>query len=238
MLVLTHSMQYATPLMQHAIFNAQHAGLHEEAMLAVGALASAIGADFERYMSAFLPYLVNGLQNHQFVGICIVSLNTVGDLAIALKEGFVNYTDKIMQVLVNNLHANIDKEVKPLIITAFGDIALALRGQFEKYLNFVAEVLSKACQAQVDTSDAEMIEYLNTLRENIFDAYTSILIGLKKDNPGAFAPYVESVLNFVKLVAQDEYASQEVFNRGDKLPSDDRACLLTQPEKNRALKIL
>jgi len=72
-------------------------------------------------------------------------------------------------------------------------------------------VLKQASEAQVDTSNEQMIEYLNLLRESIFEAYIGILQGLKKHKPQAFNPYVDSLIEFIKMVTQDENTDQEVF---------------------------
>jgi hypothetical protein len=41
------------------------AGVHEEAMQAVGAVALGVGRQFGKYMPSFYPYLKAGLINHQ-----------------------------------------------------------------------------------------------------------------------------------------------------------------------------
>ena len=61
-------MHYADPIMESllSVFAAQgQQGVHEEAMLAVGALTYASGRGFSKYMHGFFPYLKLGLANHQ-----------------------------------------------------------------------------------------------------------------------------------------------------------------------------
>lgn len=47
------------------VFACHSATVHEEAMLAVGALTYACGTQFNKYMERFLPILEKGLTNHQ-----------------------------------------------------------------------------------------------------------------------------------------------------------------------------
>lgn len=47
------------------VFNFRHATVHEDALLVVGALTSALGEGFVKYMEPFFPVLEMGLQNHQ-----------------------------------------------------------------------------------------------------------------------------------------------------------------------------
>lgn len=47
------------------VFACRSATVHEEAMLAIGALAYATGAEFGKYMSEFYRYLEMGLQNFE-----------------------------------------------------------------------------------------------------------------------------------------------------------------------------
>lgn len=53
------------------VFACQPGSVHEEAMLAVGALTYACGPQFVKYMERFFPTLELGLTNYQ-VGVCIL----------------------------------------------------------------------------------------------------------------------------------------------------------------------
>ena len=48
-----------------AVFACRSATVHEEAMLAAGALTYACGPQFVKYMERFFPVLQMGLTNHQ-----------------------------------------------------------------------------------------------------------------------------------------------------------------------------
>ena len=48
-----------------AVFACRNATVHEEAMLAAGALTYACGPQFVKYMERFFPVLQMGLTNHQ-----------------------------------------------------------------------------------------------------------------------------------------------------------------------------
>lgn len=58
---------FADQLMQLflEVFNSKNATVHEEALMAVGALANGVERQFEKYMPHFRPFLVLGLQNHE-----------------------------------------------------------------------------------------------------------------------------------------------------------------------------
>lgn len=59
-------LQYADQIMAALlrVFNSRHATVHEEAMLAVGALTYACGPQFSKYMGTFYSVLEMGLQQH------------------------------------------------------------------------------------------------------------------------------------------------------------------------------
>lgn len=58
---------YADDIMQCllAVFACRNASVHEEALLAAGALTYATGLGFAKYMDAFYPVLGMGLANYQ-----------------------------------------------------------------------------------------------------------------------------------------------------------------------------
>lgn len=65
----TSLLEKADPIMQAlmGVFqcHTHSGGVHEEAMLAVGALTYSCGQSFTKYMQAFYPVLEMGLQNHR-----------------------------------------------------------------------------------------------------------------------------------------------------------------------------
>ncbi len=63
----TGLLEKADPIMQAllGVFQCDTSSVHEEAMLAVGALTYACGQSFTKYMQSFYPVLELGLKNHR-----------------------------------------------------------------------------------------------------------------------------------------------------------------------------
>jgi len=95
--------------------------------------------------------------------------------------------------------------VQPVILATFGDIALAIGGNFEKYLMVVMHMLQKAGATEVSASDYDLVDYLNSLREGIFEAYTGIIQGLRADNKShLIEAYAEAIITLIETVAKDD----------------------------------
>lgn len=194
------------------VFSVKSASVHEEALMAVGALANAVESDFEKYMAHFRPYLNMGLKNYEEHQVCAVAVGVVGDISRALLNKMVPYCDEIVSLLLQDLqNPLLNRSVKPPILSCFGDIALAIGGEFVKYLGVVMSMLQQASSTTVDTNDFDLVDYLNQLREAIFEAYTGIIQGLRGDNAGDhFLPFVVHVVSFVGFVFQDKSRSDAV----------------------------
>merc|ERR1719382_1847178 len=191
--------------------------LQEEALLLAAALANAVGTNFERFMPHFAPHLKAGLENYEDVQVCKMATGVIGDLCRALEGKIITYCDTILQILYTNLqNTAVDRKIKALIMPCFGDIALAITGQFEKYLAPVVKMLQEASNTKISDGPAdneEWIDYLNTLREGVFEAYTGIIHGLKESGKlHLFKEHVNGVLIFVNLVSEDLQANELVMN--------------------------
>lgn len=202
-------VQYADNMMGLflRVFACRSATVHEEAMLAIGALAYATGAGFEKYMSEFYRYLEMGLQNFEEYQVCAVTVGVVGDICRALDEKVLPYCDGIMTQLLKDLSSNqLHRSVKPPIFSCFGDIALAIGEHFEKYLIYAMPMLQGAAElsAQPSVGDDEMIDYNNQLRSGIFEAYSGIFQGFKSNKADLMAPYAAHILQFIENVYQDK----------------------------------
>ncbi|KAG5233697.1 importin beta-2 family protein [Salix suchowensis] len=196
-------MQYADQIMGLflRVFACRSATVHEEAMLAIGALAYATGPDFAKYMPEFYKYLEMGLQNFEEYQVCAVTVGVVGDICRALEDKILPYCDGIMTQLLKDLSSNqLHRSVKPPIFSSFGDIALAIGENFEKYLIYAMPMLQSAAELSAHTAvaDDEMTEYTNSLRNGILEAYSGILQGFKNSpKTQLLVPYAPHILQFL-----------------------------------------
>lgn len=155
-------------------------------------------------MPHFRPFLSLGLSNYEEHQVCAVAIGVVGDICRALEAKVLPYCDEIVHLLLRNLqNPNLNRNVKPPILSCFGDIALAVGGHFEKYMQITMQMLVQASSASIDLDNPDMVEYLNQLREGIFEAYTGVLQGLRADDKAAaFEPYVHGALELIRQVAE------------------------------------
>ncbi|KAL2556263.1 Importin subunit beta-1 [Forsythia ovata] len=199
-------LQYADQIMNLflRVFASRSATVHEEAMLAIGALAYTTGPDFTKYMPEFYKYLEMGLQNFEEYQVCAVTVGVMGDICRALEDKILPYCDGIMTQLLKDLSSNqLHRSVKPPIFSCFGDIALAIGENFEKYLMYVMPMLQSAAELSAHTSgaDDEMIEYTNLLRNGILEAYSGILQGFKNSpKTQLLIPYAPHILQFLDII--------------------------------------
>src|SRR5689334_19169359 len=94
------------------VFESKSASVHEEALMAVGAIAngmlttffcklcshriSAVDSDFIRYMPNFHKWLEFALRNWEEHMVCGVAVGVVGDICRALGEKILPYCDVIV----------------------------------------------------------------------------------------------------------------------------------------------
>ncbi|KAK1269639.1 Transportin-1 [Acorus gramineus] len=183
------------------VFACRNATVHEEAMLAIGALAYATGPGFAKYMQEFYSYLEMGLQNYEEYQVCSITVGVVGDLCRSLDDKILPFCDGIMTQLLKDLSSSqLHRSVKPPIFSCFGDIALAIGGNFEKYLIYAMPMLQSAAELSVKCSgvDDEMVEYTNLLRNGILEAYSRIFQGFKNSpKTQLLMPYAPLILQFL-----------------------------------------
>ncbi|OWM81683.1 importin subunit beta-1 [Punica granatum] len=196
-----------------SVFACHSSTVHEEAMLAIGALAYATGAEFLKYMPEFSKYLQMGLQNFEEYQVCSITVGVVGDICRALDDKILPFCDGIMELLLKDLQSDmLHQSVKPAIFSCFGDIALAIGEQFEKYVHHALPMMQQAAEicAQIDPSDEELMEYGYQLKRSIFEAYSGILQGFKDTKSELMLPYASHLLQFIELVCNDKQRDESV----------------------------
>lgn len=195
------------------VFACRRSTVHEEAMLAIGALAHASGPEFEKYMPELYKYLEMGLQNFEEYEVCAITVGVIGDICRALEDKVLPYCDGIMNHLVRNLQsAELHRSVKPPIFACFGDVALAIGEQFSKYVEPTVAMMRSAAEvcAQMDNSDEELMDYGNQLKRSIFEAYSGILQGFKDSKPELMLPHAGHLFQFIEVVFREKYRDESV----------------------------
>ena len=194
---------------------------------AIGALANALEGDFEKYMQAFSPFLLNALNNQEEPQLCAVAIGLVTDITRALEGKVQPFCDSFMNALLNNLRSpTLGNQFKPAILQCFGDVANAIAGGFETYLSVVAQVLQQAAGINVQSennNNFEMLDYVVSLREGIMDAWGGIVMAMRAGNKSEMhrsritltstanmtctanllQPYVDSIFQLLQTVYND-----------------------------------
>lgn len=204
-------LQYADHIMEVLlnVFACRKTSVHEEAMLAVGAMTYTCGRQFNKYMDRFYPVLQTGLSHHQEWQVCQVTVGVLGDISRAIEDGIYPYCDAIMQTLLTNLQSSdVHRNIKPQILSAFGDVALAIGDRFEKYLQHVVTMLQSAMQLSVQqqqSGDEDLADYNNLLRHGILEAWAGMFNGLSKEKAEQYLkPYASALLDFVEAIYADK----------------------------------
>jgi len=167
-------------------------------------------------MPHFAPQLKIGLENFEETQVCLVALGILSDICRALDAKIEPYCDTFVQILVTHLEKpNVDRKIKAAALTCFGDVALAIRGGFEKYLPRVLQMLLQAAQTKITDGPAnneEWVDYLNSLREGVLEAYTGIIHGLRDSGKlPLLKDQVLAILMFVKAITEDHTVNEAVM---------------------------
>lgn len=208
-------IEYSNILMKSyiTILRNKSTSIQRDLFMAIGDLANAIEFNFGRYMKILFPFLLKGLQNEKDNYTCIASINCIVDISYAIKKDLRFYTDDIMNAIIRNLRSSdISRDTKPIIISLIGDIAFGIGIYFKKYVNDIANIFKNAGNTKhKNNNDNDLVIYINTLRENLFSAYSSILQGIKIDNPSVFNPFMNNLIPFVRMICHDKKTDGEVL---------------------------
>lgn len=187
------------------VLQTKNATCHEEALSATSAVANILEKDFLKYMAALQPFLMAGLHNFEAYQVCSVAVGLVGDISRAIEGDLVPFCTEIMSALVAALQdSSLHRSVKPPVLSAFGDIALAIGAGYEPYLQVSLIMLSQAALTKAPEDDDDLIDYVNTLRVGILEAYTGIVQGFNDGNRiDLILPYVEGIFGFLEMLASD-----------------------------------
>ncbi len=170
----------------------------------------------QKYMNALSPFLISGLKNFEAFHVCSIVVGLIGDISRNIEAEIAMYCDQIMTALVELLQNNVlHRSVKPPVFACFGDIAMAIGGAFEPYLKMTLFMLDSASKVNIPQDDEELIDYLQTLREGILEAYTGVIQGLKDSGKiQLIEPKdVQSMVDLMERIAGESVKDEEVVSK-------------------------
>jgi importin subunit beta-1 len=205
-----------------AVLNTKAATAHEDAFLVMGYLSEKLGAELKRYIHVLIPAVQAGLQSKDEYQVVTVAVGTVGDMARALGKEILPHCDALITNMLELLKSStIHRSVKPHVISLFADIAMAIEGDFERYSGVIMPILRQAGEVKIESEDEELIEYINTLRNSILEAYSGIVQGLSSaGKEDVIIMFLESISEFLRFSAQDPNRSGEVLKSAVGLLGD------------------
>jgi importin subunit beta-1 len=182
----------------------------EEALRCVCEMTGFMEKNFKHWMRKYKVVLFNSLNNVRAAHVCSAAIQLVGDISRALEEELVPFCTPLMECLMSIMqNTQVVRSVKPQIIGCLADIALAVGPHFKHYLPYVVMMLLGAAGHEYKNRSHANIEYLQTLRESIFDAFTGIVQSLDTEIQ-QMETFVPKILQFVDNVAKDEDRSEGV----------------------------
>jgi importin subunit beta-1 len=160
----------------------------------------------QKYISAFMPFLIQGLNSFDAQTLCTVSVGVLVDVCTAVGPAVQPYCDEIMASLRNVLQdSSVTRDIKPVVISAFGDVAVAIEAAYEPYLQISVMMLMQAAQQSAPADDEDLVVFINSLRLAILEAYSGIVIGLSGGNAlHLVLPHVSEILGFVRFLSSPE----------------------------------
>ena len=181
--------------------------IEDDIFMAISAISSAVGTNFEKYMPSFLPFLSKALENPDS-SVCNSAIGLVVDISHSLGDSFIPYCQGFMNILGNIItQTNIRRELKPLILSCFGDIASSIGNEFIQYLPTVMNICADAQSIEPSDDSLETEEFILSLQEAVLDTYVGIVTGLH-DNPEPLYSFLGQIFNFLTLV----YANPLLIN--------------------------
>jgi len=180
----------------------QNSIIEEDVFIAISALAGAVEQDFNKYMSAFLPFLTNAL-NQTDSPVSNTAVGLVADISHSLGENFNQYSEGLMNILGSILsNTSVRKELRPAVLSSFGDIASSIGSTFKPYLQVVFNICREAQNAQPEGNSIEALDYVLSIRESVLDCYVGIVGGLHNEADSIY-PYVQQIFELLASISEE-----------------------------------
>lgn len=189
----------------------------EETFMAIGFIADTLESDFDRYTASIVPFLLNSLKKPEEHDVFLHAIMALSAICKACGQQLCPYTDAIVMDLLSVLSSpTTRRSLKPNIIGVFCDLALNIGPIFERYADAVLNVLNSAHATAIEDisqlgADEDAVEFIESLRLNILEAYTGIVHGLEEGKLSVLHPHIDNIFTFICRIIP-EVSDPEISN--------------------------
>ncbi|KAJ3429676.1 importin subunit beta-1 [Anaeramoeba flamelloides] len=186
------------------VFNNKHSNSHEEAMMCINSLISALKLDFSNFLPKIHDYIIGGIQSYHEIKLCTLSLTTTTNLFRNFKKQFPDeYKNNYIEILITSINnPKINRDIHTSMIETFADIAISLEGDFEPYLEYISSILKQQLELNIDFKIEKDVHFLARRRNSILDLYTAMIQGFNRDKMGhLFLDLIPDLLIFIQQIA-------------------------------------
>lgn len=199
------------------VLTVKNTSAHYDAIISIGHAAEGLEENFEKYLPFVMPHILTSFsQAEESSELVIISMGTMSDVSRSVGKAIVPYCNDLMQCILQLLQSSVvDQSVKPHAMGLIADIAMAMEGDFEPYLPFTMQFMQQAGQTAVviaDPDDGDQVDFINSLRSGILEAYTGVLQGMVSSGKQmSLAPYAEGVFSFFNSLAVVDDKTDDVL---------------------------
>lgn len=184
----------------------------QEAVMAVNAMCclfrDAENIDHKNIFGGIVPVVVRCLGTNQD-RLIAVAITFISQGIYTLVDVFGDHADDIMIRLVDLMREEtVDRYIKPTVLACIGDIAIVIEGNFTSYIEAVMETVFQLAGSTLTMNttddDADTIEFLISMQEQVLTLFSSVLTGLAAGGAEkAFSPYVGRAVDYVAALKDD-----------------------------------
>ncbi|KAJ3449681.1 importin subunit beta-1 [Anaeramoeba flamelloides] len=186
------------------VFNNKHSNSHEEAMMCINSLISALKLDFSNFLPKIHGYIIGGIQSRHELKLCTLSLTTTTNLFRNFKKQLPNeYKNNYIEILITSINnPKINRDTCTSMIETFADIAISLAKDFEPYLEYISPILKQQLELNIDFRIEKDVHFLARRRNAILELYTAMIQGFNRDKMGhLFLDLIPDLLIFIQQIA-------------------------------------
>eukprot|EP01025_Chloroclados_australasicus_P021689 TRINITY_DN22731_c0_g2_i2.p2 TRINITY_DN22731_c0_g2~~TRINITY_DN22731_c0_g2_i2.p2 ORF type:complete len:926 (+),score=169.88 TRINITY_DN22731_c0_g2_i2:310-2778(+) len=191
------------------VLGSRQKSIHEEAMLAVGAMCFYSGSKFTKYLDAVMnPYIMKGIENHYEWQAANITIGVFGDICQQVGSEVNKYCNDVMQLLMLELQSNeVNRNLKSVILSVLGSVAFGIGNEFVRFVQPVVSVLNGAIQLSVyeQSHNENFVEQNNELRIGILEAISGMLQGLSKNHVNEMlGNFIPIVVDYIRVIESDK----------------------------------